>query len=107
MQVDYVDHMGTDLTVVNSARVSFNKTVKKMEAGDEKLIKFLASHNHFTPFTHAYVTLREKVPIFIARQGFKHVDMYQINPNFILQKPGDQGLKMLNKVLLQQILFLN
>jgi thymidylate synthase (FAD) len=79
MKVDYVDHMGTDLSVVNSARVSFNKTVDEMGKGDIGLINFLARHKHFTPFTHATITLREKVPIFIARQRFKHVVGFSYN----------------------------
>lgn len=80
MKVELIDHMGTDLTVVNAARVSFNKessyTLNEMgehlEEKDIKLLKYLAKHNHFTPFTHCTVTLREKVPLFVARQRFKH-----------------------------------
>ncbi len=143
MEVKLIDHMGSDLSVVNSARVSFNKDSFKysdlyieVEEGaeipdwfkdissesdlnkalaannikiydestneiyhdstksifrrvrdtekvkvfkrkgfsteDKKLIKYLATHNHFTPFTHCTITLREKVPIFVARQRFKH-----------------------------------
>ena len=80
MKVELVDSMGTDLTVVNAARVSFNKesTYKLNEMGqsledkDVKLIEYLAKHDHFTPFTHATVTMRERVPLFVARQRFKH-----------------------------------
>lgn len=69
--------MGDDLTIVNSARVSFNKESELDENGlmkpsDIRLINYLANHNHFTPFTHAQITLRETVPIFVARQRFKH-----------------------------------
>ena len=77
INAEYIDHMGSDLTVVNSARVSFNKESKLNDQGmvtvaDEKLIRYLAKHGHFTPFTHPQITLRETVPIFLARQRFKH-----------------------------------
>jgi len=68
IKVDYVDHMGSDLTVVNSARVSFNKSKDVMDDKDDRLINYLASHGHWTPFSHAMITLRETVPIFCARQ---------------------------------------
>lgn len=73
IEADYISHMGSDLTVVNSARVSFRKEAKEVGPSDEKLIKYLATHNHFTPFTHPQITLRYKVPIFVARQEFKHI----------------------------------
>lgn len=113
MEVTYIDHMGNDLTVVNAARVSFNKestwqidlnyhdefTLDKMESegweehtddgdffylrklmdSDEKLIKYLAKHNHWTPFSHCMISLREKVPIFVARQRFKHMVGFTYN----------------------------
>lgn len=72
MKVDYVDHMGNDLTVVNAARVSFNKHKEEFGEDDERLIKFLARNNHWTPFSHPVVTVRVKAPIFVARQLFKH-----------------------------------
>lgn len=98
--------MGSDLTVVNAARVSFHKesewdipeSVKKaLEDGshpmglegihwkkelsekDQKLIKYLATHNHWTPFSHVMITMREKVPIFVARQRFKHMVGFTYN----------------------------
>ena len=52
MKVEIVDSLGTDLTVVNAARVSFNKHSTEMSTGDEKLIKYLAEHGHWTPFGH-------------------------------------------------------
>jgi thymidylate synthase (FAD) len=96
--VELVDHMGSDLTVVNSARVSFDKTsewdydkeaidrvsgtnwqanrlrqeFKKLSDKDAKLIKYLAKHNHWTPFAHPQITLRIKAPISIRTQFFKH-----------------------------------
>lgn len=79
MKVDYVDHLGSDLTVVNSARVSFNKEHSEMDASDSKLINYLAKHAHWTPFSHPQITLRETVPIFVARQRFKHMIGFAYN----------------------------
>lgn len=79
MRADLIDHMGSDLTVVNAARVSFHKESGEFVEQDEKLIKYLARHNHFTPFTHPQITLREKVPIFVARQRFKHTVGFSYN----------------------------
>lgn len=84
--VQYVDHMGDDLTVVNAARVSFNKESewegeqhwtgairgKQLSEKDRKLIRYLAKHNHWTPFSHPQITLRMKAPIFVRTQLFKH-----------------------------------
>lgn len=72
MEVKYIDHMGTDLSVVNAARVSFNKKAEIFTEKDSRLIKYLAKHNHWTPFGHTSVTLHVKAPIFIARQLGKH-----------------------------------
>tara|TARA_Y100000817_G_scaffold137097_1_gene107485 strand:- start:845 stop:1534 length:690 start_codon:yes stop_codon:yes gene_type:complete len=71
-EVKLVDCMGSDLTVVNAARVSFNKHVEQFTDGDERLIKFLAEHNHWTPFGHCSLQFRIKAPIFVARQLVKH-----------------------------------
>ena len=78
-EVTLVDHMGSDLSVVNAARVSFDKTSfwKEYEDGelfekDKKLIKYLAEHNHWSPFSHTSISLRIKAPIFVARQLAKH-----------------------------------
>jgi thymidylate synthase (FAD) len=70
--VQYVSHMGNDLTVVNAARVSFNKESEEFGDRDEKLISYLAKHNHWTPFSHPQITLRIKAPIFVRTQLFKH-----------------------------------
>jgi len=87
MRVDLIDHMGSDLTVVNAARVSFNKQsnwnywrdeedadlVKSyMKDKDQKLISYLAKHNHWTPFGHCSAQFRIYAPIFVARQLVKH-----------------------------------
>jgi thymidylate synthase (FAD) len=84
IKVEMIDYMGSDLTVVNSARVSFSKVSNFQENGllsstDSKLINYLAKHKHFTPFTHPQITLRETVPIFVARQRFKHVVGFTYN----------------------------
>ena len=95
MKAEYIDHLGDDLTVCNAARVSFDK-ISDWEWGpycdqcgdshgpylpekDKKLIHYLAKHNHFTPFTHCVITLRETVPIFVARQRFKHTVGFTYN----------------------------
>lgn len=75
--VEYVDHMGSDLSVVNAARVSFDKISEYDETGnlssrDEKLIRYLASHGHWTTFAHCTATFRIKAPIIVARQLVKH-----------------------------------
>jgi len=72
MKVVLVDHMGNDLTVVNAARVSFGKHVDTFTDKDEKLIQYLAKHNHWSPFAHCFMQFRIKAPIFVARQLVKH-----------------------------------
>ena len=106
MKSEYVDHLGTDLTVVNSARVSFDKESdweevcmcgqteppnsfpcthggcqfhKTLSGKDHKLISYLANHGHWTPFSHPQITMRETVPIFVARQRFKHMVGFTYN----------------------------
>ena len=72
MDVELIDHMGSDASVVNAARVSFGKRIKEMSEGDTKLIRYLAKHNHWSPFGHASVQFRIKAPVFVARQLVKH-----------------------------------
>ena len=72
MEVELIDHMGSDASVVNAARVSFGKRIKEMSEGDTKLIRYLAQHNHWSPFGHASLQFRIKAPIFVARQLVKH-----------------------------------
>jgi len=72
MKVELIDKMGSDLTVANAARVSYAKIKEKFDNNDEKLIKFLATHNHWSPFAHASLQFRIKAPIFVARQLVKH-----------------------------------
>jgi thymidylate synthase (FAD) len=68
VRVEYVDHMGSDLTVVNAARVSFNKHRTELDAADERLIRYLAKNGHWSPFSHAQVQLRVEAPFFVANQ---------------------------------------
>ena len=85
IEVTYIDHMGSDLSVVNAARVSFgkkrealgtvtvnDKTSVVLHDTDRKLIKYLAKHRHMSPFGHAFASFHIKAPIFVARQLVKH-----------------------------------
>ena len=73
MEVKLIDHMGSDLSVVNAARVSFAKVHEKFnEKNDVGLIKFLAKHDHWSPFGHASMQFHIKAPVFVARQLVKH-----------------------------------
>ena len=85
IEATYIDHMGSDLSVVNAARVSFGK--KREALGtvttngviktvlhdtDTRLIRYLAKHRHMSPFGHAFASFHVKAPIFVARQLVKH-----------------------------------
>lgn len=70
--VQLLDTFGDDLTVVNAARVSFNKESHEMCVQDEKLINYLAKYNHVTPFFHPQIRFRIKMPIFVAREWYRH-----------------------------------
>lgn len=70
--VELLETFGSDLTVVNAARVSFAKEVNEMTVRDEKLVHYLAKHDHISPFFHPQVRLRIKMPIFVAREWFRH-----------------------------------
>ena len=83
IEVTYVDHMGSDLSVVNAARVSFGKKSKlictdliqgtyDLSKGDKGLIAYLAKHKHLSPFGHAFASFHVKAPVFVARQLVKH-----------------------------------
>lgn len=89
IEVTYIDHMGSDLSVVNAARVSFGKKsyceeIRWVDMGDwsgdmpvvddrdAKLIRYLAKHRHISPFGHAFASFHVKAPIFVARQLVKH-----------------------------------
>lgn len=99
MNTELIDVMGDDIRVVNAARVSFDKEsdwevdvvhgidefgqfqeyVDNLSLKDQKLLSYLAKHNHWTPFSHVMITMRETVPIFIARQRLKHMVGFTYN----------------------------
>ena len=101
--VEYIDHMGNDLTVVNAARVSFNKmsdwdsdpnwagfNKQILSERDQKLIKYLATHKHWTPFAHPQITIRIKTPIFIRAQLGKHqvgLVMNEVSRRYVSDPP--------------------
>lgn len=70
--IELIDTFGSDLTVVNAARVSFAKEVTEMKPADEKLVKYLATHDHVSPFFHPQARFRIKMPIFVAREWYRH-----------------------------------
>ena len=95
IKATYIDHMGSDLSVVNAARVSFgkksdweltpvdhsegvswkgypNKPYRKLKQSDKRLIEYLAIHKHISPFGHAFASFHVKAPVFVARQLVKH-----------------------------------
>lgn len=72
MGIEYVSHYGDDLAVVNAARVSLGKVSTAFNNADIGLIKYLAKHEHFSPFRHCHVTVRVKCPIAVERQWTKH-----------------------------------
>jgi thymidylate synthase (FAD) len=71
-KVELVDYVGSDLTVVNSARVSFGKHKDELDSSDEKLIKYLIKHRHTSTLEHNFVTFRFKVPLFVRSQHHRH-----------------------------------
>ena len=98
--VTYVDHMGSDLSVVNAARVSFGKKsdwlprvhngeAKVLSAKDCRLIAYLAKHNHKSPFNHTFTTFHVKAPVFVARQLVKHEYMpwNEISRRYVDEEP--------------------
>jgi thymidylate synthase (FAD) len=72
IKVEYIDHLGDDLRVANIARVSFGKWKEEIDEKDIKLIKYLADHEHNSPFRHVQISVRCKAPVFLARQLVKH-----------------------------------
>ena len=70
--MELLEVFGNDLTVVNAARVSFAKESTEFSGADEKLVKYLAKHNHVSPFFHPQLRFRFKMPIFVAREWYRH-----------------------------------
>ena len=71
-RVEYVEHVGSDLSVVNSARVSFGKHKERLDAGDHKLIKYLVKHRHTSTLEHNVITFRFCVPLYVRSQHHRH-----------------------------------
>jgi len=71
--IEVIDSLGDDLTVVNSARVSFGKRKEVYDKTDERLVRYLAKYKHFSPFRHLQVQFHVKAPEFVMRQWYKHV----------------------------------
>ncbi len=71
-RVDLVEHMGSDLTIVNSARVSFGTQKEEIDEKDEKLINYLVKHRHTSTFEHNVATFRFIVPLFVRSQHHRH-----------------------------------
>ena len=106
IKATYVDHMGSDLSVVNAARVSFGKKSEwepvtlqyrdgpylqevQLKKEDAKLIKYLATHGHYSPFGHCFASFHIKAPIFVARQLVKHeyLRMNEISRRYVDSEP--------------------
>ena len=90
MTVNIIDKMGSDLSVVNAARVSFAKIKDKLDEKDDKLIKYLAKWGHWSPFAHAFLSFRIKAPVFVARQLVKHqvgLSWNEVSRRYVSDKP--------------------
>lgn len=92
--VEYINHCGSDLSVANAARVSFDKVSELSEDGslktaDVKLINYLAKHKHFSPFNHSFISVRVKAPLFVCRQLVKHKFMpyNEVSRRYVTDKP--------------------
>ena len=100
IKVTYIDHMGSDLSVVNAARVSFNKKsdwIPKIHNGeknvlsqaDGKLIHYLARHKHTSPFGHCFASFHVSAPVFVARQLVKHkfIRWNEVSRRYVDEEP--------------------
>lgn len=88
--VQLLETFGDDLTVVNAARVSFAKESTVFEPRDEKLINYLAAHDHNTPFFHPQIRFRMKMPIYVAREWFRHTVGFarnEVSRRYVDEKP--------------------
>lgn len=88
--VEYIDHLGNDLRIVNAARVSMGKHKEVLDESDESLIQYLIKNFHTSPFRHCAITFRMKMPIFVARQYVKHrigVEINEISGRYVEFKP--------------------
>lgn len=100
IEVTLIDHMGSDLSVVNAARVSFSKESEwggwdndedcpRLSDKDAKLINYLAKHKHHSPFNHAFLSFRVKAPLFVSAQLVKHKFMpwNQVSRRYVDDEP--------------------
>lgn len=108
IKVEYINHCGDDLSVVNAARCSFDReseweilcnqacfafdcegNTKKLKDSDAKLINYLASHKHYSPFNHSFISVRIKAPVFVARQLVKHKFMpwNEVSRRYVKDEP--------------------
>lgn len=106
--VELIQYMGCDATVVNSARVSFNKRIDDslpISKGDKGLIKFLAVHNHFTPFTHCMITFKFHMPMYIRAQWYRHTVGFsrnEVSRRYVTDQPTFHLPEMLREKHLQK-----
>lgn len=90
MKIELLEVFGSDLTVVNAARVSFNKWKNELDESDEKLIRYLIKHDHWTPFSHPQLRLRISAPIFVAREWYRHtigVSRNEVSRRYVTEEP--------------------
>lgn len=72
IKVEYVNHMGDELTIVNAARVSFGNEKQTLDEKDKKLIRYLAKHRHMSPFEHCQLSVKISCPLYIRSQIHRH-----------------------------------
>ena len=98
IKVEYINHCGDDLSVVDAARCSFDKKSEwaaiegedcSLSFADAKLIKYLANHKHYSPFNHSFISVRVKAPVFVARQLVKHKFMpwNEVSRRYVKDEP--------------------
>lgn len=91
--VDLVSSMGDDLTIVNSARVSYNRSSNEFSEKDEKLIKYLLNNNHSSPMEHVQFTFNVKVPFMIERQWNRHRSWKYFSLNEISRRYSSENIE--------------
>ncbi len=91
--VSYVDHMGTDKTIVNAARVSYGKEIEEIREKDKALIRYLMDNQHVSPYEHCTVTFRFTVPLFVARQHQRHRTWSYWSINEISRRYTDENIQ--------------
>jgi len=100
MKATYLWHGGSDLTVVNAARVSFGKAKTQFGEKDAKLLRYLAKHKHELPFAHPHISFHFEAPIFVARQLAKHQVGFvwsEVSRRYVKDRPQVYIPEMLRK----------